>query len=414
MIKGVIYDLDGLMVNSEPLHVKTWEILLKKYSCDFNSIPEEIYKTYIGKRVIEIAEKIRTYFKINEPLEIFYRKRIETFMNLASAELKEMPGLYTSLDLFKKNNFKIGLASSGAKEYIDLILDKFKIRNYFDVIITGDCVTKGKPNPEPYLIASKKLGLNPKECVVLEDAENGILSAKSAGCKCIGVIGYDFPKQDRSKADLVIDFLENIRQVETKLLMPVEPVETTLLELLPSIVEEDDVLKKQQQIIEELKIPPFLTMLKMRNSVITPKEPEEEENTEEEEYPEDVEYLTQLRAERRESKKKQDELWKRMSDTKLEPLPNDRDVIAAIIFINKLIIERAELKIPPLPVDVNSVNVNTLKSIRKPLFKYVDPQNVETKTESQDLIKYWNILKRRYQPQSAGKKKKRQYKPLNK
>lgn len=209
---------------------------------------------------------------------------------------------------------------------------------------------------------------------------------------------------------LFIDFLENIRQVETKLLMPVEPVETTLLELLPSIVEEDDVLKKQQQIIEELKIPPFLTMLKMRNSVITPKEPEEEDD------PEEVEYLTRLREERRESKKKQDELWKRMSDTKLEPLPNDRDVIAAIIFINNLI-ERDELKIPPLPVDVNSLNINSLKSIRKPLLKHVDPQNVETKTESQDLIKYWNILKRRYQPQpqsGAGKKKRRQYKPLNK
>ena len=207
---------------------------------------------------------------------------------------------------------------------------------------------------------------------------------------------------------LFIDFLENIRQVETKLLMPVEPVETTLLEVLPSIVEEDDdVLKKQQQIIEELKIPPFLTMLKMRNSVITPKEPEEEED------PEEVEYLTRLREERRESKKKQDELWAKMPDTKLEPLPNDRDVISAIIFINNLI-QRAELKIPPLPVNVNSVDIDSLKSIRKPIFQHVDPQNAETKTESQDLIKYWNILKRRYQPQSAGKKKRRIYKPFNK
>ena len=208
---------------------------------------------------------------------------------------------------------------------------------------------------------------------------------------------------------LFIDFLENIRQVETKLLIPVEPVETTLLELLPSnIIGEDDVLKKQQQqLIEELKIPPFLTMLKMRNSVITPKEPEEEED------PEEVEYLTRLREERRESKKKQDELWAKMPDTKLEPLPNDRDVISAIIFINNLI-QRAELKIPPLPVDVNSVDIDSLKSIRKPIFQHVDPQNAETKTESQDLIKYWNILKRRYQPQSAGKKKRRIYKPFNK
>ena len=204
---------------------------------------------------------------------------------------------------------------------------------------------------------------------------------------------------------LFIDFLENIRQVETKLLMPVEPVETTLLELLPSIVEEDDVLKKQQQIIEELKIPPFLTMLKMRNSVITPKEPEEEED------PEEVEYLTRFRKEIRESKKKQDEMWAKMPDTKPDPLPNDIEVKAAIVFVNNFL---DELKIKPLPVDVNSVNIDSLKKIRKPLFKYIDPQNEKTKTESQNLIKYWQILNSRYKPQSAGKKKRRLYKPLNK
>ena len=100
-----------------------------------------------------------------------------------------------------------------------------------------------------------------------------------------------------------------------------------------------------------------------------------------------------------------------MPDTKPDPLPNDIEVKAAIVFVNNFL---DELKIKPLPVDVNSVNIDSLKKIRKPLFKYIDPQNEKTKTESQNLIKYWQILNSRYKPHSAGKKKRRLYKPLNK
>ena len=121
-----------------------------------------------------------------------------------------MPDLLQSLKLFKKNKFKIALASSGTKKYINVVLAKFKIADYFDVIVSGDDIKRGKPDPEIFSVAVKKLGLKPEETLVLEDATNGIEAAKSAGCKCIAVINKMTPPQNYSKADLVINSLEEI------------------------------------------------------------------------------------------------------------------------------------------------------------------------------------------------------------
>ena len=104
------------------------------------------------------------------------------------------------------------MASSGTKEFINIVLDKFKIRDYFRVIVSGDEVSVGKPAPETFLIAAEKLGLSPQQCIVLEDATNGIESAKAAGCKCIAIPYKKGLKQDLSKADLILDSLNEVNE----------------------------------------------------------------------------------------------------------------------------------------------------------------------------------------------------------
>ena len=160
MIKAVIYDMDDLMVNSNPLHILAWERLLKDYNHKFSDIPEEIRSKFVGMRVIDICKEIISTLKIDSNLEPFYNKRIQLFLDIVKNELEAMPGLIKSLELFKSNNFKIALGSSGAKQYVNLVLDRFNIREYFDVIISGDCVSIGKPHPETYLVGSKKLNCN--------------------------------------------------------------------------------------------------------------------------------------------------------------------------------------------------------------------------------------------------------------
>jgi beta-phosphoglucomutase-like phosphatase (HAD superfamily) len=104
------------------------------------------------------------------------------------------------------------LASSGTKAYIDFVVNRLKIRKYYDVIISGEDVKHGKPDPEPYLLACKRLGLPPDQCVVLEDASNGVKAAKAAGCKCIGIDSPYTPPQDLSQADLELKSLLKINK----------------------------------------------------------------------------------------------------------------------------------------------------------------------------------------------------------
>ncbi len=139
-----------------------------------------------------------------------YIKRDENFLDLVKEKLVPIPGLFSLIDLFKKNKFKFSITSSGTKGYINLILSKVELENIFDVVISGDDVKIGKPNPETYMVACKKLNLQPKECIVLEDATVGIKAAKRAGCKCIAVKNPNTPQQDFSKADYVVNSLGEI------------------------------------------------------------------------------------------------------------------------------------------------------------------------------------------------------------
>lgn len=210
MIKAIIYDLDDLMVNSYPLHTEASNKVFQKYGVDQRKLPKHVRASFIGMRVSDILRYLVDYFKLDVNLEDLRKKRSAIFLELVKRKLKMMPGLYQSLKLFKKNKLKIALASSGARKYINLVLEKFKIANYFDVIISGDDVKRGKPDPEIFSVAAQKLHLKPEETLVLEDATNGIEAAKAAGCYCCAVVNKITPRQNYSKADLVVNSLKEI------------------------------------------------------------------------------------------------------------------------------------------------------------------------------------------------------------
>ncbi|MFA6511755.1 MAG: HAD family phosphatase [Patescibacteria group bacterium] len=207
MMKAVIYDMDDLMVNSNPLHAKAWELLLKRYGHSFKELPESMRSRFIGMRITDILNEIAQYFHLDEDINTLYKARAEVFLEMVKRELDAMPGLIESLTLLKKRSYPLALASSGTREYIQIVLTRFHIEDYFDVIISGDDVVRGKPDPETYRIAAQKLKIDPSHCIVLEDATNGITSAKAAGCKCIAVRNPYTPQQDLSRADAIIDSL---------------------------------------------------------------------------------------------------------------------------------------------------------------------------------------------------------------
>jgi HAD superfamily hydrolase (TIGR01509 family) len=210
MIKGIIYDMDDLMVNSAPLHIIATDKILENFGHSVSELPDSLRSGFVGKRVNDVIKEITEFFELDIELNDFIERRYNFFLELIEDKLEPLPGLFESLDYFKKNNFKIALASSATRSYIITVLNKFNIREYFADITAGDEVRKAKPDPTIYLCACRKLKLYPKECVVLEDSGNGIQSAKAAGCKCIAIPSPYTPPQNHSEADVILDSLGKI------------------------------------------------------------------------------------------------------------------------------------------------------------------------------------------------------------
>lgn len=208
MIKAIIYDMDDTIVNTFPIAIKAEEILLRKLEKDSGKSTNVDLSSFIGMRVVDVLEEMKKQLKLKTSIKKLSRARSEIFFR-KQEKIELLPGVKKSLDLFK-HKYKLALTSSGTKEYIEFILNKFKLKKYFSLIISGDDVKLGKPNPEPYLKTVEKLRLKPLECLVIEDAENGVISAKLAGCRCIAIENKYTPKQDLSKADLVLESLEEI------------------------------------------------------------------------------------------------------------------------------------------------------------------------------------------------------------
>jgi len=212
MIKAIIYDLDNLMVNSFPLHIETLELLLEKfgYKYKFRDLSKKSQSWFMGMRIFDILREIIKELKLNVDFRSFYREYNKIFLEIVKNKLEPMPGLLESIWLFKRNNFKFAIASSGTKEYINLVLKKFSISDVFDIIISGDDVKIGKPDPEAYFVSCNKLGIPPQESLVLEDATTGIESAKRAGCKCIAIKNSNIPSQDLTEVDLILGSLRRV------------------------------------------------------------------------------------------------------------------------------------------------------------------------------------------------------------
>lgn len=220
-VRAVIWDKDDLMVLSEPLHARAWTGAFRVCNSNFKyeDMPLDTRMKWVGRKEIDVAQIMVDYFKLGITAEELLRLKSVTFHELIRDEMQAMPGLFASLDLFRNNGFKIAMATSSHRDQIGLVFDRLSylsksdIASYFDLTVCGEDVKRGKPDPEIYRLTTERLGLKPKECVVLEDAQSGIRSAKAAGCRCIGVINLDTPPQNRSEADVVLDSLEQVPEL---------------------------------------------------------------------------------------------------------------------------------------------------------------------------------------------------------
>ncbi len=213
MAKAVIFDMDDVVLDSSAAHGKAWDTVLERYGVSQSMMKKEEISGVFGMRQKEICEFFVEYFKLDADPKALDAERHRIFMGIMSEEARPSEGLLQLLDMLKSKGMKTALATSAVNEYAGLILDKFGIRGKFDAVVTGDDVKNGKPDPEAFLKAAEKLGVEPGECIVIEDAEKGVQAAKVAGMKAIGYQNLSHPYvQDLSKADLVVKSLTEITE----------------------------------------------------------------------------------------------------------------------------------------------------------------------------------------------------------
>jgi len=209
MIKAVIFDLDGTIIETESITSKSYEEMVKSYGKI--PIPNEhgLIQTP-GLRGDDAWKLLKEKYGIEEDTEVLRTKRRKIYIDMLKGNIEPLPGVVSFVKLLKKKGVKIALATGSAPHVIDLILSELQIQEYFNVIVNGKEVKRGKPDPECYTKASEKLGIEPQNCLVVEDAQFGTMAAKAAGMKVITIPTANTKKQDLSMADLIVPSMEDI------------------------------------------------------------------------------------------------------------------------------------------------------------------------------------------------------------
>lgn len=222
MIEAAIFDMDGLMVDTESLYTQAMTEVARKRGREF---PLSLKQDLMGRQGVESMAIFKERLGLSEaPLELL-EERGKIFGELLnSAEIEPMPGLLKLLNVLRGEEIKRAIASSSKRCWIEEIVSRFGITNEFEIIVSGDDVGHGKPDPEIYLLAAKKMALSPSACLVFEDTPVGVMAAKKAGMRCIACPNRFTRGLDFKLADAVVD----LKDVDLRLISLLSPGSITL------------------------------------------------------------------------------------------------------------------------------------------------------------------------------------------
>ncbi|MEN0641642.1 HAD family phosphatase [Alkalicoccobacillus gibsonii] len=208
MMKAFIFDMDGVIIDSEPHHVEVEIDTAKRYGA---TITEEDLAEYTGMVSLDMWERVKEKHGLTgEVRDIHEHAHTEKLKRLKESDLTPIKGIPELMKKLSERNIPMAVASSSPRAYIEAVLQKFNIEDHFTSVISGEEVNQGKPAPDIYLETASVLGINPKDCVVLEDSHNGARSAKAAGMTCIGYAAPDAGDQDLSMTDTVVQAIGEI------------------------------------------------------------------------------------------------------------------------------------------------------------------------------------------------------------
>jgi len=199
---AVIFDMDGVIVHTASQHFAAWRKLFAEMG---RELSEKEFRDIFGQRNQEILRHMLGDKISGAQVEGLGQRKEVYYRDLIRGEVKAAPGFTPLLDSLRDDEFKIAVGTSAPRQNVELILSELGIRNQLNAVVTAEDVKRGKPDPEVFLLAARRCGVEPRRCVVFEDAVAGVQAARAAGMRCVGV-----GKMDITQADLVVNGLDKI------------------------------------------------------------------------------------------------------------------------------------------------------------------------------------------------------------
>ncbi|MBR4361413.1 MAG: HAD family phosphatase [Ruminococcus sp.] len=194
MIKGAVFDMDGLMTDTEKLYLRYWKEAAADFGYDMQN--EHVYAIRSLARKYSIP-KLKSFFGEDFPTEEVRARRTELInAHIEKYGIDVKKGLFELLDFLSSKGIKLAVATATPRERALHCLEKIDALRYFDAVICGDMIESGKPDPDIYLTAARELGLPPEQCAAFEDSPNGIKAAHSAGCHAIMIPDMTQPDEE--------------------------------------------------------------------------------------------------------------------------------------------------------------------------------------------------------------------------
>lgn len=198
-VKAIIFDMDGVLINSEPLHFRIWKQVFAEKGLE---IDYEHYKGCIGSTLGFLCELIYNGygadFRGDPSIASRFKELKEEYIEKEG--VPAIAGVGETLSKLKERGYQMAIASSSPQEYIEYCMKKLGLSDYFKVIFSGERVANPKPAPDVFLAAASAIGVSPASCLVIEDSTNGSRAAHAAGMQCLGFANPDSGEQDLSLA----------------------------------------------------------------------------------------------------------------------------------------------------------------------------------------------------------------------